>query len=145
VLLGGPSDRSPADEIIAALEANFPTLEFENHCGTGTLRESAAILFQSSEFWGIDSSLLHIARIAGLPCVSYWGPTDPATLLRPSWGLPDTIVYRKIACSPCVHTSNEPPCHGDNRCIEGLFNPERSPLDWTPIELPRPLHVIERR
>jgi ADP-heptose:LPS heptosyltransferase len=145
VLLGGPADRVAAEEIIAALSANFPALEFEHRCGTTSLRDSVSILFQSTEFWGIDSSLLHIARIGGLPCVSYWGPTDPATLLRPSWGLTDTIVYRKIACSPCVHTSNEPPCHGDNRCIEGLFNPERSPLDWTPIEHPGPLHAIARR
>ena len=29
-----------------------------------------------------------------------------------------------------------PPCRGDNRCIQGLFDPARAPLGWTPIEYP---------
>ena len=145
VLLGGPADRAQASEIIDVLVAEFPHLVFETRCGSASLRESVATLFESTEFWGIDSSLLHIARIAGLPCISYWGPTDPETLLRPAPGVTDTIVYRKIACSPCVHTSNEPPCRGDNRCIQGLFDPSRSPLDWTPIEHPGPRHVLDHR
>jgi ADP-heptose:LPS heptosyltransferase len=94
------------------------------------------VLFESPEFWGIDSSLLHQARVTGLRCLSFWGPTDPATRLRTTWDVDEKVVYRKIACSPCVHTSEEPPCRGDNRCIKGLFDPASAPLGWTPIEYP---------
>ena len=137
-LLGGPGDRPSAAELIATLQAEFPKLTFRNCCGEMTIRQSVAELFASAEFWGIDSSLLHLARIAGLRCVSYWGPTDPATRLRPTWNLDETMHYRKIACSPCVHTSETPPCHGDNRCIRGLFDaaPDAAPLGWTPVALP---------
>ncbi len=136
ILLGGPNDRERAERIIAALRPLFPDLTFENRCGRSTLRESTATLFASEEFWGIDSSLLHLARIAGLRCVSYWGPTDPATRLRHSWAVDEQTHYRKIACSPCVHTSEEPPCQGDNRCIGALFG--ASVVDgWTPIEYPK--------
>ena len=136
VFLGGAVDRARGEAIIAELHPEFPDLTFLNRCGELSLRRSAGVLFESREFWGIDSSLLHQARIAGLRTLSYWGPTDPSTRLRSTWQLEETVVYRKIACSPCVHTSEEPPCYGDNRCIQGLFDPARAPLGWTPIEYP---------
>jgi ADP-heptose:LPS heptosyltransferase len=136
LFMGGPADAARADAIIVAVKAAFPALVLENLCGKSTLKQSAATIFESTEFWGIDSSLLHQARIAGLKCLSYWGPTDPATRLRLGWEVDERTVYRKIACSPCVHTSEEPPCHGDNRCIQGLFAPELAPLGWTPVAYP---------
>jgi ADP-heptose:LPS heptosyltransferase len=134
--LGGPGDKARGDAIIAAVHARFPHLVLENLCGQTTLKQSVAELFHSTEFWGIDSSLLHQARIAGLRCLSFWGPTDPGTRLRTSWEVQEETIYRKIACSPCVHTSEFPPCRGDNRCIQGLCDPARAPLGWTPAELP---------
>src|SRR4051812_9115571 len=83
--LGGPGDRARAQEIIDLLSQHLPHLTFRNRCGELSLRQSVAALFESAEFWGIDSSLLHLARIAGLRCISYWGPTDPATRLRDTW------------------------------------------------------------
>jgi ADP-heptose:LPS heptosyltransferase len=135
-LLGGPADRARADTIIGILAHEFPDLVFRNCCGPLTLCESVALLVASPEFWGIDSSLLHVARIVGLRCVSYWGPTDPSTRLRDGWDVDDVVHYRKIACSPCVHTSEEPPCRGDNRCIQGIFNTTVAPVGWTPIAYP---------
>ena len=100
--------------------------------------QSVGTIAESYEFWGIDSGLLHLARIAGLRCVSFWGPTDPATRLRDTWGIEESIHYRKIACSPCVHTTQEPPCRGDNRCIQGLFDEGAAvSRGWTPVEYPR--------
>jgi ADP-heptose:LPS heptosyltransferase len=136
--LGGPSDRARADAIIVAVHDEFPQLTLRNRCGERSLTESVGVIAESPEFWGIDSGLLHVARIAGLRCVSFWGPTDPSTRLRDSWQLEESIHYRKIACSPCVHTTEEPPCRGDNRCIQGLFDEGAAvPLGWTPIEYPR--------
>jgi ADP-heptose:LPS heptosyltransferase len=134
--LGGPGDRPRGEAIISAVRAEFPKLTFVNRCGELTLKQSVGVIFESPEFWGIDSSLLHQARVAGLRCLSFWGPTDPATRLRATWDVDEKVIYRKIACSPCVHTSEEPPCRGDNRCIKGLFDPASAPLGWTPIEYP---------
>jgi ADP-heptose:LPS heptosyltransferase len=137
VFLGAPGDRARGDAIIDALRAAYPTLAFRNACGDLSIKQSVAMLFESTEFWGIDSSLLHLARTAGLRCVSYWGPTDPATLTRERWDVDERQYYRKIACSPCVHTSESPPCRGDNRCIKGLFEDAVvSPSNWTPMEYP---------
>jgi ADP-heptose:LPS heptosyltransferase len=136
VFLGGPGDAARGNAIIAAVSVAFPDLVLDNRCGATTLKQSVAELFRSTDFWGIDSSLLHQARIAGLRCVSYWGPTDPQTRLRENWQVDEKVMYRKIACSPCVHTSEFPPCNGDNRCIQGLFDPARAPVGWSPAELP---------
>jgi ADP-heptose:LPS heptosyltransferase len=137
VLLGGPGDRADGEAIAEALRRSYPQLEIVNRCGQSSLEDSARELLASEEFWGIDSSLLHIARIAGVRSVSYWGPTDPATRLRQDWHIDEETHYRKIACSPCVHTSEQPPCGGDNRCIMGLFEPGVTAPDWTPIAYPR--------
>jgi ADP-heptose:LPS heptosyltransferase len=137
VFLGGPADRAQAQRIIDVLQPIYPDRAFENHCGASTLAQSTRTLFASEEFWGIDSSLLHLARIAGVRCVSYWGPTDPSTRLRQTWAVDEVTHYRKIACSPCVHTSEDPPCGGDNRCIKGLFEPGVNASDWTPIAYPK--------
>lgn len=139
--LGGPGDRERAQAIIETLTLHWPGLEFANECGTRTLAESIALLYESAEFWGIDSGLLHFARILDTRCVSYWGPTDPATRLRMDWAVDEKVHYVKIACSPCVHTSEEPPCRGDNRCIQSLFAtgnaaPRSGHLHWTPMEYP---------
>lgn len=143
LFLGGPGDRPAAEAIIAAVRAAFPELEFRNCCGEMTLAESVQALFDAREFWGIDSSLLHLARISGARSVSFWGPTDPATRLRPEPALDERTIYRKIACSPCVHTSEEPPCHGDNRCIQALFDDSvPAPVSWTPIEYPPARHAL---
>jgi ADP-heptose:LPS heptosyltransferase len=137
LFLGGPADRVKGQAIIDAVRSQFPGIELRNCCGDMTLKQSVATIVESPEFWGIDSGLVHVARIAGARSVSYWGPTDPATLLRPTPELHETIHYRKIACSPCVHSSETPPCKGDNRCIQGLFaGPATSPTTWTPVEFP---------
>ena len=137
VFLGAPRDRERGDEIIAAVRPEFPHVEFRNVCGETSIKQSVVTLFESTEFWGIDSALLHLARTAGLRCVSYWGPTDPATLTREGWAVDERQFYHKIACSPCVHSSESPPCRGDNRCIAALFDAAVvSPPNWTPMEHP---------
>ncbi len=87
------------------------------------LIESLALLRSADEFWGIDSALLHYARLFGVVSLSLWGPTDPDTRLKPCPGLKETIRYQKIACSPCVHMAENPPCRGNNICIQALFDP----------------------
>ncbi|NOZ68866.1 MAG: glycosyltransferase family 9 protein, partial [Deferribacteres bacterium] len=93
-----------------------------------SLDKSLSILSSADEFWGIDSSLLHYARMFKIKCVSFWGPTDPATLLREVPGLQEEINYCRIPCSPCIHVTETPPCMGDNVCIQNLFNDKKR--DW---------------
>lgn len=121
VFLGAKSDRGPAQLIIEKIMSRFPAASFKNMCGTLSLMESISYLHSSDEFWGIDSALLHYARLMGKKTVSYWGPTDPMTRLKKFPYAASETYYRKVPCSPCIHVAEEPPCSGDNICIQSIF------------------------
>jgi ADP-heptose:LPS heptosyltransferase len=82
-------------------------------------------LAEVDELICIDSALLHYARLLGIPTISFWGPTDPASRLRESDVNRDEIHYHKLPCSPCVHVAQEPPCRGDNVCMRFAVDPDR--------------------
>ncbi len=128
VFLGVKRDRQLASEIAERLSLHFGNMEFINLCGETGLDKTLSILSSANEFRGIDSSLLHYARLFNIKSVSYWGPTDPAMLLREIPGLKEEINYCRVPCSPCIHVTETPPCKGDNVCIQNLFNEEKR--DW---------------
>jgi ADP-heptose:LPS heptosyltransferase len=125
VFLGANKDRELASKIIDNLSSYFKNIDFFNYCGKKSLNESLSVLNSSNEFWGIDSSLIHYARLFRIKCVSFWGPTDPKSYLRDIPGLQEEIVYCKIPCSPCIHITETPPCKGDNICIQNIFNDKK--------------------
>ncbi|MCB4756386.1 MAG: glycosyltransferase family 9 protein [Elusimicrobia bacterium] len=120
--LGSTRDKDAADQIIGELKAAFPTFTITNFCGLFKLEDSLAFIRNADEFWGIDSSLLHFARLLGKRGVSFWGPTSPHTRLKPIADLEEEVHYEKIHCSPCIHVTETPPCRGNNMCIKKLFN-----------------------
>ena len=134
-LFGGNQDRGAADRLIQILSKSLTQATFVNDCGTYDLTGSIRLLERMEKFYSIDSGLLHIARLVGVETVSFWGPTDPATLLLPKLdGVTEEVNYSRIACSPCVHLTEIPPCRGNNICM-------RAHLDRTLAEEP-PIWVI---
>lgn len=128
VFLGTGKDLELASEIIARLSTYFINAEFVNLCGKTSLSESLSMLCSANEFWGIDSSLIHFARLLKIKCISFWGPTDPKSYLRDIPDHQEEIIYSKTPCSPCIHITETPPCKGDNICIQNLFNDKKR--DW---------------
>ncbi|MGA2041139.1 MAG: glycosyltransferase family 9 protein [Bryobacteraceae bacterium] len=123
-LLGAPADSAELEQMATLLEERFRgRAVVRNHAGKTTLRESVRIIAAMDEVLCIDSALLHFSRLLGRRTVSFWGPTDPRTLLRPSSGGLDEVHYVKIPCSPCVHVSTQPPCKGQNICIRLAVDP----------------------
>ncbi len=130
--LGSTAEAPQADEIIQGIANAGLELDCRNLCGRLDLVESLQALQGAREFWGIDSALLHYARLLGLRCVSYWGPTSPAVLLKPA-PIDETTHYAGVACSPCVHVAEFPPCKGHNLCMTALL---RDLSDAERAELP---------
>ena len=128
VFLGVEKDSALATEITGRVSSRLPKVNFRDFCGKTTLTESLSLLKASDELWGIDSALIHFARLFGVKTVSIWGPTDPETRLRDFPGLQEEVMYKKIPCSPCIHISDAIPCKGNNICIQGLF--EDKEIDW---------------
>lgn len=132
--LGTQEDRPDTEALTALVKTPSPHVwrgEVHNLCGELSLQESLQILASCGTFWGIESSLFHYARLLGLSCKAFFGPTHPRQL-RPCPTIKEEIFYRPPICSPCVHMVSEPPCHGDNRCIKQLFDPPKEgPLPET--------------
>jgi len=110
VLLGGAADADAADAIIAAVGAG------RNLCGRLSIAQSAKVIARASGFHGIDSLLLHLSRALGVSTVSVWGPTNPATRLRPI-SAPERVAFVGMPCSPCIHVNETPPCQGRRDCM----------------------------
>ena len=106
------------------LQKHFgPRVSILNHAGKTKLNESVQIVAAMDEVLCIDSALLHFSRLLGRRVVSYWGPTDPQTLMRPNSRNLDEVHYVRIPCSPCVHHSHQAPCKGQNICMRLAVNP----------------------
>jgi ADP-heptose:LPS heptosyltransferase len=120
LLLGGGADQRLCEAIIQEIGKG------QNLAGRLPIAQSARLLASADRFFGIDSLLLHIARALGVPTTSIWGPSDPATRLRPR-AIEDTIQYAKMSCSPCIHVHETPPCGGARPCIpQALLGPRQS-------------------
>jgi ADP-heptose:LPS heptosyltransferase len=137
VFFGVINDYSFAEIIIKELKINFPNLLFLNICGNFSLTNSVQILNKSIEVWCVDSGLLHVSRLIGVLSKSVWGPTDPATRLRPS-PTKEIVYYLKLACSPCIHVADSAPCFGNNMCIKLQWENQNSSNNevgppWTPV------------
>jgi ADP-heptose:LPS heptosyltransferase len=128
-LIGGPSDRSFCEKLSGRLEEELAGTgaRIANRAGELSLKESVCVVTQCELLFSIDTGMLHIARLLGVPLRSYWGPTNPATLLRPWTEVREITYYEHIACSPCVHITYPPPCNGNNICMRRLSAKE--PLD----------------
>ena len=110
LFLGGPNDAEAADAIIAVLGRG------RNLCGKLGIVQSAKFIVRASVYYGIDSMLLHFARALGVPAVTVFGPTDPATRLRPM-GTSERVAFARLPCSPCIHVNETPPCQGARTCM----------------------------
>jgi ADP-heptose:LPS heptosyltransferase len=121
VFLGSKDDRALSEQILSELAKKFPEIVFINRCGDCSLQESLGVLGSCSYYLGVDSALLHFARLMYVRSESFWGPTDPATLLVEIDNYDEVIHYRPLICSPCIHVAETAPCNGRNLCIRALF------------------------
>ena len=129
LILGGQADATFADEIIAALGSG------RNLCGKLSIAQSAKVIVQSREYYGIDSLLLHLARALGVPVVSVFGPTSPDILLRPI-DTPERVAFAKLPCAPCIHVHEKPPCQGARTCMALALDNLIATPDAEPVARP---------
>lgn len=127
VIGGGKEDAVAANSFATKVKAEIPLISILSTCGTRNFKQTVDDINQANEFWGIDSGPLHIARLLGKTCTSFWGPSNPTFRLQAIPGLEEQIHYRSFPCSPCVHLSAASPCKGDNQCMKQLFTEELPP------------------
>ncbi len=112
VLLAG----SPGDAWTRAAFGGAGVLDF---IGRTSLTDLVALLSRCRLLVTHDSGPMHLAALAGVPCLALFGPTQPAEKVAPGgrtealWGGAD------LACRPCYDGRNYAAC-GDNACLRGL-------------------------
>lgn len=115
-LITSPSDSS-RDNILY-LKQKEGLLELSNLAGFGSIHDTTRHIMEHLDFYaGIDTSLIHIARLLGIKNASFWGPTAPHNYLRTFPNLEEKTFYLRTPCSPCVHFTKHPPCKGNNICM----------------------------
>jgi len=69
-----------------------------------------------------DTGPMHVAFSLQRPTVGLFGPGSPE-----HYGIDRSdvqILYRGIFCSPCIYETDEPPCAGQNLCMQWITPPE---------------------
>ena len=110
VLIGADSDVSYVSMI------NVPGVL--NLAGKLSLGGLLALLEKAKCLVTNDTGPMHMAQALGTPTVCLFGPVDPAHYGRSAPGI--EILYHRIYCSPCLHEVDEPPCHGNNVCMQRI-------------------------
>jgi ADP-heptose:LPS heptosyltransferase len=89
-----------------------------NLAGELSLGGLLALLEQAHCAITIDTGPMHMAWALGTPTVSLFGPGDPAHY---AWTGPGVeILYDRVYCSPCLYETDEPPCRGNNICMQRI-------------------------
>lgn len=112
VLIGGPQEKTLADEIIVASKNN----NCINLCGQLTFMESAALMQKAKRCLVNDSAPLHIASAVNAHTTAIFCSTVPAFGFGPL--ADDSIIVesqKKLECRPCG-------LHGKNACPEIHFD-----------------------
>ncbi|MEW6199729.1 MAG: lipopolysaccharide heptosyltransferase II [Planctomycetota bacterium] len=94
VLLGGPDDRTLAEQIASACAAPVTNL-----VGRSTLRELSALLALSTLVICQDSGPMHIAAALDKPLVALFGPTSPAR--TGPYSPAARVISLPLECAPC--------------------------------------------
>ncbi len=106
VIVGGPSDRALADEIVSRSHGRALSI-----AGRTSLRELASVIKGARFLVSPDSGPMHLAAALNVPVFAIFGPTSPAR--TGPYGRIHTIIRKEMPCSPCYRRK---PCP-DWRCM----------------------------
>ncbi len=110
VLLGGPDDRSDADEVLA--RAQSPMLDL---VGALPLGASMAVVGRCKTLIGPDTGMIYASMAMDVPTVSLFGPTEPEAVAPR--GPHTRTIYHPMPCAPCYR---KPTCGGRFDCVQAI-------------------------
>ena len=98
LVFGGEDELDLGDAVVAALGGRVV-----NCAGKATILQSFELMKYCTLLMANDTSLLHLATVAGIPVVAVYGPTSDR-LVGPV-GVPHRTVTHAITCRPCYQTA----------------------------------------
>lgn len=143
VLTGSPSEREFVESVrgLAAADARQGII---NSAGALTLAELFALVEGAACVITNDTGPMHLAIAFNRPMVCMFGPGAPNHygVYRKNIA----VLYRGVICSPCIYEVDEPPCAGNNICMQRIAPDEvlvavDQVLRDASQEHPHPAHV----
>ena len=115
VLVGAPSELEYVNTIIEGLSPHARA-QTTNLAGKLSLGELFAVIDEAHCVITNDTGPMHIAYALNRPTVCLFGPSNPEgySIVRDNV----EVLYHPVFCSPCAHELDQPPCNGDNLCME---------------------------
>jgi ADP-heptose:LPS heptosyltransferase len=115
VVTGAPAERAAADQLCRAIDSPRAV----SAAGRTSLRELLTLYTLASVLVTNDSGPAHFASLTAVHTVVLFGPETP--LLFGSRSPATTIIWKQLACSPCVSVFNHrlSPCR-NNVCMQSI-------------------------
>jgi ADP-heptose:LPS heptosyltransferase len=119
-LMGVRDERPYVQALIDTLPAEVKA-RVANTAGRLNLGELLALLEGAACVLTNDTGPMHMSIALRRPTVCLFGPANPEHYGQTLDYV--EIFYSRVFCSPCLYEADEPPCHGDNICMQ-LIRPE---------------------
>ena len=118
VLMGSPAEAPLVQSLRARVPDALRTRVFDT-AGLLPLGEAFALIEGAACVLTNDTGPMHMAFALARPTVCLVGPADPIHYgLEMPWIV---TLYARVPCSPCIYEVDEPPCHGNNVCMQRLL------------------------
>ena len=117
VLMGAPNEARYVQRLFELLA---PDVQFHvvNTAGRLTFGELLALLEGAACVLTNDTGPMHMAIALERPTVCLFGPANPEHYGQ---DLPYVeIFYEQVSCSPCLYEADDPPCGGNNICMQRI-------------------------
>ncbi len=116
-LIGAANERPFVQSLHDGLPPCIRT-QVANTAGSLTLGELIALIDEASCVLTNDTGPMHIAIALARPTVCLFGPANPEHYGQE---LPHVeVFYLQIFCSPCLYEADQPPCNGNNICMQRI-------------------------
>jgi len=117
VLTGSPAEAEYTESVRQMITPELRP-RVMNAAGALDFGEFLALIERADVLVTGDSGPLHLAVALGTPTVSVFGPCAPEAY-RPLEGH-HRVLSSSVYCSPCLHWVDEPPCAGENLCMQRI-------------------------
>jgi len=116
-LMGAPNEAGFVQSLFEML-APEEQLRVVNTAGRLSLGELLALLEGAACVLTNDTGPMHMAIALERPTVCLFGPANPEHYGQ---DLPYVVnFYEQVFCSPCLYEADEPPCNGNNICMQRI-------------------------
>lgn len=112
IYIGGPSESDYVKGITNQLKGLSQIIDLS---GKTTIDELIEILRKTQLLITNDTGPMHLASCLNSSVIALFGPCSPSQY---GFGENVHVIYKNVYCSPCVHEFTQPPCKGNNQCMQ---------------------------